>query len=472
MEKIKLTKKIIIHGDFEGKYHGNEILTKSSFSDYDIKINECNVKNAVKNEFLELISEKSISFKTSKLENVKIQLNDENYDSKYVFLEDLEDVLIYNIKFSNVINEGNSTYGEITGKIYGSLVYEEEVELAKLPPEPPKKTSEILKNAAFNFKDKAERNFFPSLSILFYIFLFLCLASLLKENLIIILLFAAGIYILRSILIFLINILFKSSYLIFIILISLGLWSVFSEGLDTSRVEDQDVVVVDPPEYDEIITRSFKWRDFDNRSYSANIKFKYGDYIKSINNRNKLSWTINGETEVYKKMYEFDNNKFDLIYQELKEIRSSNNLNRINFAETIVSMIQSIPYSYVFEMSCQSPLIPLNYRNDINNGTLCLGNIKNGVATPLEFFYNKKGDCDTRTVLIYTILKRFGYDVVILNSNLYQHSVIAVNLPSYGDYKSINGKKYYFWETTAQGWELGVLPPDNWDISKWYLALK
>ena len=87
MEKLKLTNKIIIHGDFEGKYHGNEILTKSSFSDYDIKINNCNVKNAVKKEYLNLISEKSISFKTGKLENVKIQLNDENYDSKYVFLE-------------------------------------------------------------------------------------------------------------------------------------------------------------------------------------------------------------------------------------------------------------------------------------------------------------------------------------------------------------------------------------------------
>ena len=89
MEKIKLSKKIIIHGDFEGKYHGNEIYTKSSFSDYDIKINNCNVKNAVKKEYLEAISEKSVSFKTSRLENVKIQINDKNYDSKYVFLEDL-----------------------------------------------------------------------------------------------------------------------------------------------------------------------------------------------------------------------------------------------------------------------------------------------------------------------------------------------------------------------------------------------
>ena len=135
---------------------------------------------------------------------------------------------------------------------------------------------------------------------------------------------------------------------IFILLILLGLWSVFSEGLDTTRIEDDDVVVEDPPEYDEIVTRTFNWRDYDNRSYSANIKFKYGDYIKSINNRNKLSWNINGETQVYRKMYEFDNTKFDLIYQELEKIRNSNNLNRINFAETIVSMVQSIPYSYVF----------------------------------------------------------------------------------------------------------------------------
>ncbi len=469
MEKIKLTKKIIIHGDFEGKYHGNEIYTKSSFSDYDIKINNCNVKNAVKKEYLEAISEKSISFKTSKLENVKIQLNDENYDSKYVFLEDLEDVLIYDIRFSNVINEGYSTYGEITGKIYGSLVYEEEVELAKLPPEPPKKTSEILKNVAFNFKEKAERNFFPSLSILFYIFLFLCLAFLLEENLIIILLFAAGIYILRSILIFLINILFKSSYLIFIILLSLGLWSIFSEGLDSSRNEDE-ITLEDPPEYNEIISRSISWNDYDEKRYYGDFKFKYGDYLKSKKNKEQLTPFSN--RDLYSSLNRFDQNRLDMIYSTLQRIRNENNLSRNRFAEVVVSLIQSIPYSYNIENDCEGNNLPEAYKEAIKSGIPCLSFTRHDILSPLEFFYLKKGDCDSRTVLIYTILKRFGYDVAILNSNLYAHSMIGINLPTYGKYKLINGKKYYFWETTAQGWELGVLPPDNWDISKWYLALK
>ena len=469
MEKIKLTNKIIIHGDFEGKYHGNEILTKSSFSDYDIKINNCNVKNAVKKEYLELISEKSISYKTRKLENVKIQLNDENYDSKYVFLEDLEDVLIYDIQFSNVINEGNSTYGEITGKIYGSLAYEEEVELAKLPPEPPKKTSEILKNVAFNFKDKAERNFFPSLSILFYIFLFLCLAFLLQENLIIILLFAAGIYILRSILIFLINILFKSSYLIFIILLSLGLWSVFSEGLDSTRNEDE-ITLEEPPEYNEIISRSISWNDYDEKRYYGDFKFKYGDYLKSKKNKEQLTPFSN--RDLYSSLNRFDQNKLDMIYSTLQRIRNENNLSRNRFAEVVVSLIQSIPYSYNIENDCEGNNLPEAYKEAIKSGIPCLSFTKHDILSPLEFFYLKKGDCDSRTVLIYTILKRFGYDVAILNSNLYAHSMIGINLPTYGKYKIINGKKYYFWETTAKGWELGVLPPDNWDISKWYLALK
>lgn len=469
MEKIKLTKKIIIHGDFEGKYHGNEIYTKSSFSDYDIKINNCSIKNAVKKEYLEVISEKSISFKTSRLENVKIQLNDENYDSKYVFLEDLEDVLIYDIKFSNVINEGNSTYGEITGKIYGSLEYEEEVELAKLPPEPPKKTSEIIKNAAFNFKEKAERNFFPSLSILFYIFLFLCLAFLLEENLIIILLFVAGIYILRSILIFLINILFKSSYLIFIILLSLGLWSVFSEGLDSTRNEDE-VTLEDPPEYNEIISRSISWNDYDEKRYYGDFKFKYGDYLKSKKNKEQLTPFSN--RDLYSSLNRFDQNRLDMIYSTLQRIRNENNLSRNRFAEVVVSLIQSIPYSYNIENDCEGNNLPEAYKEAIKSGIPCLSFTRHDILSPLEFFYLKKGDCDSRTVLIYTILKRFGYDVAILNSNLYAHSMIGINLPTYGKYKLINGKKYYFWETTAQGWELGVLPPENWDISKWYLALK
>ena len=468
MEKINLTKKIIIHGDFQGRYHANEITTPSSFDDYDINIIDGKITSAQKRTYYEVISDESISFRLSKLKDLKITLKENQ--TQHVFVEDLEDVIIYDIKFIDVTKEGKSTLGTLKGKIYGALVYNEEVELALPRPKPPKKNLEIIKDSALKIKDKAERNFFPSLSILFYIFLFVCLAILFKEKLLIFLLFGAGLYILRSVVIFLINLLFKSAYIVFILLIAFGLWSVFSEGLDTSKIENEDIVTEEPTEYNELVSRNISWTDYDKKSYFGDFKFKYGDYIKSKENKEQITPLSN--RALYLSLNKFDNNKLDLIYSTLQKIRVDNNLNRNRFAEVVVSLIQTIPYSYTIEGECKGNNVPPAYKEAISKGIPCIGNVKHDILTPLEFFYLKKGDCDSRTVLIYTILKKFGYDVVILNSDLYSHSMIGINLPTYGKYKLINGKKYYFWETTAKGFTVGVLPPDSWNISKWFLALK
>ena len=468
MEKINLTKKIIIHGDFQGRYHANEITTSSSFDDYDINIIDGKITSAQKRTYYEVISDESISFRLSKLKDLKITLKENQ--TQHVFVEDLEDVIIYDIKFIDVTKEGKSTLGTLKGKIYGALVYNEEVELALPRPKPPKKNLEIIKDSALKIKDKAERNFFPSLSILFYIFLFVCLAILFKEKLLIFLLFGAGLYILRSVVIFLINLLFKSAYIVFILLIAFGLWSVFSEGLDTSKIENEDIITEEPTEYNELVSRNISWTDYDKKSYFGDFKFKYGDYIKSKENKEQITPLSN--RALYLSLNKFDNNKLDLIYSTLQKIRVDNNLNRNRFAEVVVSLIQTIPYSYTIEGECKWNNVPPAYKEAISKGIPCIGNVKHDILTPLEFFYLKKGDCDSRTVLIYTILKKFGYDVVILNSDLYSHSMIGINLPTYGKYKLINGKKYYFWETTAKGFTVGVLPPDSWNISKWFLALK
>ena len=468
MEKINLTKKIIIHGDFQGRYHANEITTPSSFDDYDINIIDGKITSAQKRTYYEVISDESISFRLSKLKDLKITLKENQ--TQHVFVEDLEDVIIYDIKFIDVTKEGKSTLGTLKGKIYGALVYNEEVELALPRPKPPKKNLEIIKDSALKIKDKAERNFFPSLSILFYIFLFVCLAILFKEKLLIFLLFGAGLYILRSVVIFLINLLFKSAYIVFILLIAFGLWSVFSEGLDTSKIENEDIITEEPTEYNELVSRNISWTDYDKKSYFGDFKFKYGDYIKSKENKEQITPLSN--RALYLSLNKFDNNKLDLIYSTLQKIRVDNNLNRNRFAEVVVSLIQTIPYSYTIEGECKGNNVPPAYKEAISKGIPCIGNVKHDILTPLEFFYLKKGDCDSRTVLIYTILKKFGYDVVILNSDLYSHSMIGINLPTYGKYKLINGKKYYFWETTAKGFTVGVLPPDSWNISKWFLALK
>ena len=67
-------------------------------------------------------------------------------------------------------------------------------------------------------------------------------------------------------------------------------------------------------------------------------------------------------------------------------------------------------------------------------------------------------------------LKRYNYDVVILDSEHYLHSMIGLNIPSSGRYKYHQGKRYYTWETTSNGWRLGLLPPNSSNINYWQVA--
>ena len=145
----------------------------------------------------------------------------------------------------------------------------------------------------------------------------------------------------------------------------------------------------------------------------------------------------------------------------------------MEFAEMLISCIQDIPYSFVFQDECRPPE---QYEESIRElleecPECCIGNKAFGLQTPVGFIQNLKGDCDTRTVLIYSLLKYFGYDVAILNSDFYRHSIIGLNIPAKGTYKTFGGKKYMVWETTAKYFTIGQLPTNFSDITHWNVVL-
>lgn len=221
---------------------------------------------------------------------------------------------------------------------------------------------------------------------------------------------------------------------------------------------------------DRILNTYVNWRDHKNFYYSANLKITYYNYLKSIKNRDQSD--AKELTSLYVDVINSDYSDLDKVYSSLNYIREDRSLSRKKFAEVIVSMVQHIPYSYVVSNSCRSAALnDSSMNNNINNGTQCEGGVIGGLYTPLEFINKKKGDCDSRTVLIWTILTHFGYDAVILNSDLYGHSIIGLNIPSSGRYKYYRGKRYYTWETTSIGYKVGMLPPSFSNIDKWYVAI-
>lgn len=223
------------------------------------------------------------------------------------------------------------------------------------------------------------------------------------------------------------------------------------------------------------------WQDYSGRTFKGTIKVCVSDFPPSQNNRAQMgrSRTLNNSSPNYEDLIRFDAPKLNRVYDLFYEIALRNQLGNTETAEMIVSCIQSIPYCLVIPEDAQAFLQycqatgrtnDFAYKYLLDRKPYIDNIIQFGVQSPLEFMYNLKADCDTRTVLLFTILSKFKYDVVILNSDVEAHSILGINIPTArGSYltERNTGKKYYVWETTAKGFEMGEFQnfkPQNWYI--------
>jgi hypothetical protein len=226
---------------------------------------------------------------------------------------------------------------------------------------------------------------------------------------------------------------------------------------------------------DSIIVHHRTWRDYDANNYSGNIKIRYSDFKEAYQYRNNLSIPLQQVSQydrIVSLIEDFDSNRLDLLYTMLDIIRYDNELDEIRFANVVVSLIQQIPYTLILNDACDADIYEDDFiRTHLQNGGSCVGNVKYGLLSPVEFMATLTGDCDTRTLLVFTILNHYGYDVAMLSSELFQHSIIAINLPYKGLSKQINGNRYVVWETTQEGMLPGVLSPDISDMRFWEPSL-
>ena len=239
----------------------------------------------------------------------------------------------------------------------------------------------------------------------------------------------------------------------------------------TDAVDDaKEVTVIDDNPFlgDSIITHHRIWKDYANNLYEADLKMRVSDYKDASQLRNNLSIPLNSTSQynrIVSTIYDYDLNKLDLIYSTLDSLKEQKKLNKIEFAEVIVSLIQDIPYSLILSGACNANIYNDTFIKEyLTDKGDCQGYTKYGLLTPVEFISTLKGDCDTRTLLLFTIFNHYNYDVVMLSSELYKHSIIGISLPFKGISKSINGIKYIVWETTTQGIPPGIISREISDM--------
>jgi len=88
------------------------------------------------------------------------------------------------------------------------------------------------------------------------------------------------------------------------------------------------------------------------------------------------------------------------------------------------------------------------------------------LVPPLVAAFERRGDCDSRALVMAMILERLGIDCVLMLSREYSHAMLAVDLPGGGQRFPFGGKEYLVAETTAKV-GLGMIDSSQTDLSKW-----
>lgn len=227
------------------------------------------------------------------------------------------------------------------------------------------------------------------------------------------------------------------------------------------------------PIFDTLIINNRVWKDYHGDIHRMDIVLSKRDIRISRNNRNQ-NYMTNGFSGLYEDLSIFNDALLHRVYVSLDSLRLAKKMDEKTFAEAIVSMVQDIPYKLILETDCalgaQQSRFVMEYLSQCSE-SCCLGNTKFGIQSPSEFLGNLYGDCDTRTLCLYTILKHFDYDVGIINSNQLAHSMLAINLPYEGVYKPYNNKRYYLWETTNIGFVPGYVSSDYNNMNLWEMEL-
>ena len=256
-----------------------------------------------------------------------------------------------------------------------------------------------------------------------------------------------------------------STLLFFFVLVIVFLLNQIPEIKFTKTEEKEFNVEYDSLTRENIIKSSFTWGFVDNelqsRKYTLNFRLLEKDVKAAmlfIDNLASMKYTElglpnsfpNPETEarvvwgeVYRRIYNNSVPQMKSILQGLNKIFVDQKLNAKDKVIFVITFIQNIAYGRPGGMLDLFP--------------------------PLGTIAYRYGDCDSKTLLLYTILEKMGIDCAMLWSLHYKHAMLGLNVIGRGDYLTFNGKRYYFLETTYPNWGIGEIPPEFNNKRFWFI---
>jgi predicted transglutaminase-like cysteine proteinase len=202
-----------------------------------------------------------------------------------------------------------------------------------------------------------------------------------------------------------------------------------------SSIVSTPVVVPRPTDSTEVIARAFAWT-YEKREWTWDIglsKALYDFY-------RQLPRTQTPNYSVYV-THPLDDAYIDGLATKIRTAAGETGYNEYQIVELAAAFVQSLPYTY-----------------DIATGQ------DEYPRYPIETLVDNGGDCEDTSILMASMLRSLGYGVVLLvfaetpDSPGHVAVGVAGGEGIHGSYWEYKGRKYYYLETTGDGWLLGQIP--------------
>lgn len=198
------------------------------------------------------------------------------------------------------------------------------------------------------------------------------------------------------------------------------------------------------PKYD----INWVWSDYDGFNHQISFKILKRDVDKARVFRERYSFST--EKKIYLDFIKASNPVIDSMVKAMKLDMNKKQIRGNDMLNYVVTAIQTPRYTSI-EYGDKCKYNDCRPRAD---GRGCCENIKPfGLFTPAEFILQKTGDCDTKSLVAYALLKKLGFNAALLAGDTEggPHAMLGLanvvpSIPS--KYVQYNGRIYYPWEVT------------------------
>lgn len=236
----------------------------------------------------------------------------------------------------------------------------------------------------------------------------------------------------------------------------------FREPRDSVSLIKKDSVHVVKPDTASVewYVAHFSWTDFEGRNHELAFSFDRAEYDRAATVRKAAA--VPTIEYLYYQLVEASSVPLDSMTVAMARDIRRKGLVGIDVLNYVVTAIQTPKYTLISDgKRCPDRAYGTEWLDDCRpreDGKGCCNFVAPlGVFSPAEFIVQKTGDCDTKSLIAYAVLKRMGFDVAVILGNVQNggyHAMLGVanirpEIPTRYVTLGAGGKIYYPWEVTS-----------------------